>query len=186
MKRLDQCLSLFAIVLSLAVPTSSVAKSHASHKHGAKQPDAASVGKYPTVSIHSGKPSADKAAGVKYLDAAQREERRVTIRDGLVYDYTGALLRETKSKRHNLNNYVMDAEGNFYLFDEFTTPDIRHSSIFAGGPVAGAGNIQIADGKVVYIDSDSGHYPSTRVFANVLAELRARGVDVAAITQKKP
>ena len=101
-----------------------------------------------------------------------------------MYDHAGALVRATKSKHHDLNNYVMDSAGNFYLFDEFTTPSIRHSSILAGGPVAGAGNIRIADGRIVYIDSDSGHYPSTRVFPNVLTELRARGVNVDAVTSK--
>jgi hypothetical protein len=180
MKRFPLFLAALAIV-GLAPQSAVVAKEH---KHRDAQPDAVSVGKYPTVTIRSGKVSADKAAGVKYFDAVQREARRVSIRDGLVYDHDGALVRETKSKRHNLNNYVMDAEGNFYLFDEFTTPNVRHSSIFAGGPVAGAGNIQISDGHIVYIDSDSGHYPSTKVFANVLAELRARGVDVGSAAKK--
>src|SRR4030095_14811079 len=99
-------------------------------------------------------------------------------------DHAGNPLPNTKSKHHNQNNYVMDAAGNFYLFDEFTTPSIRHSSIFAGGPVAGAGNIQIMGGRIVYIDSDSGHYPSTKVFANVLTELRVRGVDTGSIAKK--
>jgi hypothetical protein len=174
-----------ALVVGLSAASPAPAKSHGSHKHEGAHAETAVVGKYPTVTIRSGKVGEDRAAGVIYFDAAQREARRVTIRDGLVYDHTGTLLRETRSKHHNQNNYVMDASGNFYLFDEFTTPKIRHSSILAGGPVAGAGNIQISDGHVVYIDSDSGHYPSTHVFANVLAELAARGVDVGTITKAK-
>ena len=35
--------------------------------------------------------------------------------------------------------------------------------------------------NVVYIDSDSGHYPSTKVFDNVLKELAACGVDVKSL-----
>ena len=184
MKRFPQLLVVLAVVVSIAAQSAAMARSHGGHKHRGTQPDAVAVGKYPTVTIRSGKVGADKAAGVTYFDAVQREARRIDIRDGLVYDHAGALLHETKSKRHDLNNYVMDAAGTFYLFDEFTTPNIRHSSIFAGGPVAGAGNIQISDGRIVYIDSDSGHYPSTKVFANVLTELRARGVDTGPIAKK--
>jgi hypothetical protein len=186
MKHRLRWLPVLALTLGLAASSVAAAKSHSSKKHDAKAPDAAQVGKYATVAIGSGKVGADRSAGVIYFDATQREAHRVTIKDGVVYDHTGAVVRATKSKRHDLNNYVMDAAGTFYLFDEFTTPTIRHSSILAGQPVAGAGNIQIADGRIVYIDSDSGHYPSTRVFANVLTELNACGVDVSTITKKRP
>ena len=135
--------------------------------------------KYPTVAMRKSKLREDRAQGVIYLDARQREERRVLIQNGLVYDHTGRPLLNTRSKHHNQNNYVMDAAGNFYLFDEFTNPEIRHSSIFAGAPVAGAGNIKIEDGRIVYIDSDSGHYSSEEVYENVLKELASRGVNFA-------
>src|SRR5262249_42078530 len=115
---------------------------------------------------------------VIYLDAQQREERRLVIQNGLVYDHTGKPVLNTRSKHRNHNNYVMDAAGNFYLFDEFTHPEIRHSSIFAGGPVAGAGDIQIVDGQITYIDADSGHYPSTGIHENVLKELAAHGATI--------
>jgi hypothetical protein len=75
----------------------------------------------------------------------------------------------------------MDAAGNLYLFDEFTNPKIRHSSIFAGGPVAGGGNLVLKEGRIVYIDSSSGHYPTKKLFDNVLKELAACGVETAGI-----
>ncbi|MBI3424610.1 MAG: hypothetical protein HY011_16875 [Acidobacteria bacterium] len=131
--------------------------------------------KYPTVEMHRSKLHQDKSQGVIYLDARQREERRVVMREGLVYDHSGNTLITTRSKHKNQNNYVMDAAGNFYLFDEFTHPEIRHSSIFAGGPVAGAGNITIQEGRITYIDADSGHYPSAGVFENVKKEIAAHG-----------
>lgn len=134
--------------------------------------------KYPTIAMHKGKLNQDKAAGVVYFDAQQREMRRVVVKNGLLYDHTGQTLLTTRSKHRNQNNYVMDASGNFYLFDEFTHPEIRHSSIFAGGPVAGAGNIAIENGQVTYLDSDSGHYPSTQVFESVQREFAAQGVEV--------
>jgi hypothetical protein len=137
------------------------------------------VDKYPTVEMHKSKRGDDESAGVVYLNAEQREQRRIVVRDGLVYDHTGRPISETTGKHGGKNNYVMDAAGNFYLFDEFTTKTIRHSSIFAGGPVAGAGNIQIRGGHIVYIDTDSGHYPSKKVFENELKELASCGVYTA-------
>ncbi len=141
-------------------------------------------GKYPTVEMHRSKLHQDKSQGVIYLDARQREERRVVIREGLVYDHAGNTLLTTRSKHKNQNNYVMDAAGNFYLFDEFTHPETRHSSIFAGGPVAGAGNITIQAGRITDIDSDSGHYPSSGVFENVQKELAARSAGAGDHRQK--
>lgn len=166
----------FAACLALGWPRLTAATwpaRQAVQQAGPKQGD-----KYPTVAMHKSKLHQDKSQGVIYLEARQREERRIVIRGGLLYDHTGKQLLTTRSKHRNQNNYVMDAAGNFYLFDEFTHPEIRHSSIFAGGPVAGAGNIAIEEGQLTYLDSDSGHYPSTEVFENVQKEFAAQGVEI--------
>lgn len=170
---------IFGLVLVVGLTQPILAQRLAPAELAGKQGD-----RYPTVKIHGSKIGEDKARGVIYLDASQREQRRLLIRNGLVYDSTGKPLRDTRSKHKNQNNYVMDAAGNFYLFDEFTTPNIRHSSVFAGGPVAGAGNIRIKDGRIVYIDSDSGHYPTQPLFGNVLKELASCGVDTSALAGK--
>src|SRR5689334_9092827 len=99
---------------------------------------------YPTVAMHKSKLGWDKSHHVEYFGAAQREARRVIFREGRVYKADGSLYPDTRSTHKNQGNYVMDPSGTFYLFDEWTTPTVRHSSIFAGGPVAGAGNIQIS------------------------------------------
>jgi len=143
---------------------------------------AQSRARYPSVDIHKRKLGWDKSHHVEYFDPRQREARRVVIHDGKVYKPDGTIYPDTKSSHKNQGNYVMDPAGNFYLFDEWTTPTVRHSSIFAGGPVAGAGNIQIAGGRIVYIDGESGHYPTGREhFANVMKELAADGVDVKTV-----
>ena len=177
MKQLNHWMSILVLAVSLtlsSLPTQAktpLAQSPAPKELGSQQGD-----KYPTVAMHKSKLRADKAEGVIYLDTKQREERRLVIQNGLVYDHVGRPILNTKSKHKNQNNYVMDAAGNFYLFDEFTHPEIRHSSIFAGGPVAGAGNITIQEGRITYIDADSGHYPSAGVFENVQKELAARSM----------
>jgi len=177
MKQLSRWISIlvFVVGLTLSLPTQArtpLVQAPALTESGKQQGD-----KYPTVPMHRGKLGQDKSGGVIYLDARQREERRVVIENGLLCDHTGKPLT-TRSKHRNQNNYVMDAAGNFYLFDEFTHPEIRHSSIFAGGPVAGAGNIEITEGQLVYIDSDSGHYPAEGLFQNVHKELAAHGVTI--------
>lgn len=133
---------------------------------------------YPTVAMRGGKLEKDKKKGVVYLTEEDRAKTVLYIVNGMAFDYIGTAIPQTVSKNANHNNYVMDAAGNFYLFDEFTHPEIRHGSIFAGGPVAGAGEIIIKGGRVTYIDSNSGHYPSTKVYENVKKQLELDGVDV--------
>ena len=183
--RLEQCFCQFAIValVAFASPATAVARISFPPPAVLAQPEA-QHDKYPTVLMEPAALAEDQQRGVIYLDASGREERRVTIRDGVVYDHHGAVLPDSKNDHNDEINYVMDAAGNFYMFDEYTTPAIRHSSIFAGGPVAGAGNLRIVNGRIVYIDYHSGHYPAGRVFANVLAELAAHGVYVAALTRQ--
>ncbi len=175
MKQLRHWMFVPVLVISLAVSLPMLAKTPLVQSAALKSVGAQQGDKYPTVAMHKSKLGQDKSEGVIYLNAQQREERRLVIQNGLVYDHTGKPVLNTRSKHRNQNNYVMDAAGNFYLFDEFTHPEIRHSSIFAGGPVAGAGNIQIVDGRIAYIDADSGHYPTTGVHENVLKELAAHG-----------
>jgi hypothetical protein len=162
----------FAVALAVLAPSPAAPAACATAASSSPAPPV-----YPTISMYHRFVDQDDADGVIYFNACQRESVRVTIKDGHVYNHTGAMIHRTRSRHHNQVNYVMDSAGNFYLVNEFKQPTIRHSSVFAGGPVAGAGNIRIARGTVVFVDDDSGHYPAQKVFANVLIELGARGVD---------
>src|SRR5581483_11107606 len=152
MKQLRHLLLIPVLIVGLTLSLPMLAKTSLAQAPALKSIGPQQGDKYPTVPMHRSKLGQDKSERVIYLNAQQREERRLVIQNGLVYDHTGKPITETRSKHRNQNNYVMDAAGNFYLFDEFTHPEIRHSSIFAGGPVAGAGNIQIEGGRIVYID----------------------------------
>jgi len=166
------------VILALLTFTSSAFGRLTTQAPAPKQAAAREAAKYPTVGMRGGKLQQDKSSGILYFDAKQREERRLVFQNGLVYDHTGKIPVTTRSKHRNQNNYVMDAAGAFYLFDEFTHREIRHSSIFAGGPVAGAGNIAIEEGHLIYIDADSGHYDSGSLQGNVLKELASQGITV--------
>lgn len=73
--------------------------------------------------------------------------------------------------------YVMDGNGNIY-----TAPDreVRHhSSFIAGQPAAAAGMWRVEKGKLLYIDSESGHYrPPGDYCEQILEELKKRGVNL--------
>lgn len=147
---------------------------------------------YPVVELKEGKREKDldkaKAGAYRDLTDEEREAKRLVIKNGIVFDRTGSIVEETKNDavgHKDKINYVMDPHGNFYLFDEYKFPEIRHSSIFAGKPVAGAGEISIKGGHIVYIDSDSGHYSSSRLMPYVQQELQNDGVDLRSVDVEK-
>lgn len=134
---------------------------------------------------------------ILYLESSQdREPFRVEIKDGIVFtsgrNKTSARI-EAKSKdatdtedaiyemTDSKINYVMDSAGNFYFFENErkANANIRHSSMFAGKPVAGAGEMILdkKTGKILSVNSHSGHYaPKEQFFANVMKELKSLGV----------
>lgn len=106
----------------------------------------------------------------------------------------------TDTGKHNVRNkgnvdktigYVMDPEtADIVAFDsgkESIDRDrndpaskskyVHHSSPFAGGDVAGAGEIKTKGGKVTYVDNESGHYlPKLSHLQNVVIQLLRSGV----------
>src|SRR5262245_9520287 len=123
MKQLRQGISILVFIIGLTLSLPVLAKAPLAQSPAVKESGKQQGDKDPTVGMHKSKLRQDKSEGVIYLDDKQREERRVLIQNGLVYDHTGRPISETSSKHHNQNNYVMDSAGNFYLFDEFTHPE---------------------------------------------------------------
>lgn len=124
---------------------------------------------------------------ITYLNTPeQREEYRTVIVDGVLYDTKGNVKKFPADVKLC---YVMDSAGNFYVFDNETShPEVRHSSMLAGGPVAGAGELKVDEnGKIKKMDADSGHYsPTNKYFENVLTELTKSGTKVKDIKVKFP
>jgi hypothetical protein len=138
---------------------------------------------YETKAMNGSKTGEDKTIVdhgvlIHYMSASERESSRVVIVNGALYASKGG--PAPYGRVGEKLNYAMDAAGNFYVFDQTGHPDLRHSSFFAGAPIACAGNLDVKDGKIAHIDSNSGHYsPTAKMFQNVLAELKKDGVDVA-------
>jgi hypothetical protein len=124
--------------------------------------------------------------GVKYLTPDEAEEFRVFVRDGLIYSAKDGTLFDT-SAAQSLHSgggraiFVMDNQGNLYAAPH-KLAEFHHSSFLSGGPVAGAGEIVVRDGKVILISDKSGHYqPPPQYRQQVLDQLGSQGVDVSTI-----
>jgi hypothetical protein len=60
---------------------------------------------------------------------------------------------------------------------------LNHSSLVAGGDVAGAGEMMIDDGEVRLVNDRSGHYkPDNEMLMNTVAELGEQGADLDKLT----
>jgi hypothetical protein len=119
---------------------------------------------------------------VEYLTEEGRAEKLLTVKNGKLYDANGELFNtrgsETWFSGRGRAIYVMDENGNLYagnqVFQKF-----HHSSFLAGKPVAGAGEIEVFNGEIQFINRQSGHYhPTPVMLRQTVNELRAKGLEV--------
>jgi len=138
-------------------------------------------------SFPNGEPSA-----VRYLDDAGREQHRLFV------DADGNLRRASDNSLFDTSTantvwggddggraiFVMDRDGNLYASNYQARGDFHHSSMLAGGEVAGAGEIRVDNGKIVDMTDKSGHYqPPADLNDNALDELRRQGLDIEGMKQ---
>ena len=72
--------------------------------------------------------------------------------------------------------YVMSGTGNLHV-SSHSVGDRHHSSLLAGGMVAGAGELLVTDGTLKWISNKSGHYfPESQHLLQTLHSLRKKGV----------
>jgi len=119
---------------------------------------------------------------VEYLDRRQREEFRVTIRNGKLHDAKGRLFDSRKAASVFKTGsgsaiFVMDHRGRLYLSNRQTAGKFHHSSFLAGAPVAAAGEIVVHRGVVMSISRKSNHYkPTEKQSATFADHLVSQGV----------
>lgn len=121
---------------------------------------------------------------VQYLSVAERKPFKVDIVDGKLMQ-GGKLLPHLKQGADPNTEveylYTMDPQGTLYVIPStpMLTCKFHHSSFVAGGPVAGAGDIKIRQGKATFIDNCSGHYhPTDEIMDQVLSVLKQQNVKV--------
>lgn len=132
----------------------------------------------------------------KHFNDAERDASALDIKDGKIHDKSGGVIEGAKNKKGKVKDalkqgYVVDPKtGATHLFQEGKAGqemvfrdggDIQsqqkfHSSVLAGGNVAGAGEIKIKKGKVQSIDNKSGHYkPETQFLLQTVEHLLKQG-----------
>jgi hypothetical protein len=110
---------------------------------------------------------------VPYKSERERAEYEVTV-------LSSGQLRWQFSTFDNADRqflYVMDGDGNIYTADD---DEVKHHSAFlAGQPVAAAGMWGVKNGRLTWINSESGHYqPPGDYCEQILQELKKRGAKV--------
>jgi hypothetical protein len=124
---------------------------------------------------------------VEYLTPAQRDSARVYVgSDGLL---KSALAKDKLPNGKYI--FVVDSEGRLIAANDDPPPGathnppgfLHHSSLSNGDPVRMAGQFEIAAGKIVKINNQSGHFrPDADAFKEFLASLSKRGVDLRGAT----
>ncbi|MEW5856886.1 MAG: hypothetical protein AB1861_05835 [Cyanobacteriota bacterium] len=107
------------------------------------------------------------------------------MQDGEKLDTTKSKrLYKTEGSKDGRFIYTMDSEGEFTAGDEKAErleqdKNFHHSSLRQGDEVAGAGELQVRDGKVEVISDRSGHYqPPTALTHQVAKSLESKGVEM--------
>src|SRR5262245_46703098 len=108
-------------------------------------------------------------------EPAQREKYRLRFgSDGFIYDALGNKFDTTNAVRISehgekqflkLAMFVMDARGDFYASNFQEVRVFHHSSLVGGGEVAAAGEIEVINGRLEFINDRSGHYRCTPKFS---------------------
>lgn len=128
---------------------------------------------------------------VEYLDAEERERFRIFVHRGLLYSVTGRPFDTSHAASYwgsaeRRGIFVMDEYGNLYASSKHEVGRFHHSSFLAGGPVAGAGELAVTIGRLLFLSDRSGHYmPDREHLEQVIARLRKGGVDLGGVDVRR-
>ena len=123
-------------------------------------------------------------SGVKYLTDEERGAYQLSVKDGKLYDADGNLFDTSGAMTVHSGQgraiFVMDENGNLYASNYQEVGAFHHSSLLAGDPVAGAGELQVSNGDIQVISDKSGHYmPGRRYTMQTVDYLRGLGLNIA-------
>ncbi|SDC78932.1 hypothetical protein SAMN05192589_103228 [Paracidovorax valerianellae] len=131
------------------------------------------------------------ATSVTYLNAEQRQQYKLTVKDGKIFDAEGKPFDTRNGKTACFGGgagkaiFVMDHDGNLYASNYHAPGKFHHSSFLAGQPVAGAGEITVHNGEIQSLTRNSGHYrPSAAQLEQVAHSLSSQGLSNFVLDQK--
>jgi hypothetical protein len=123
-------------------------------------------------------------SGVKYLTDEERGAYQLFVKDGKLYDANGNLFDTSGAMTVHSGQgraiFVMAENGDLYASNYQEIGAFHHSSLLAGDPVAGAGELQVSNGEIQIISDKSGHYMPTRDYTmQTVNYLRSLGLNIA-------
>ncbi|MEQ9309851.1 MAG: hypothetical protein RLN90_10380 [Balneolaceae bacterium] len=126
---------------------------------------------------------------VKYLKPEELKQYRLHVQSGKLIKadmsvFDSSVAKEDDPVKRGKAIYVMDKEGRIYASNYPVIGEFHHSSFLAGEPVAAAGEIEVKNGKILYINNESGHYkPEKYLIDQFVDELQRQGYPEAELSQ---
>ena len=115
-----------------------------------------------------------------YLNAAQRLDYLLTMKNGMLYKYPSNAPFHTHEGRATMAPFAMDNNERMYSgMLQGVGVNWNHSSLLSGHPVVCAGEMEVSQGRLVKIDNNSGHYkPGTDQLVDCVIALQAGGLNL--------
>jgi hypothetical protein len=120
-------------------------------------------------------------------DAASKDLTKLRFRNRLLYTDDACTVPFDTSNLSTFFSklgfaiYVMSEQGNIHAANHAIGKK-HHSSLLAAANAAGAGEMKVEKGRLVWISNKSGHYtPSTAHFIQTLHQLQKMNIDLSAV-----
>ena len=143
----------------------------------------------------------EETKGIYYFNKSEQKSAQILIKDGLFYRISSPekvvnpdipvplLLPSIESpplpkdaKKSGYAIFVMDRNQHLYISFLAQQGKVHHSSLLAGDSVLCAGEMQIFQGTLKYLNNRSGHYqPPPKTLRYLIEILKSRGVKFEAV-----
>ncbi|MEW5755123.1 MAG: RHS repeat-associated core domain-containing protein [Pseudomonadota bacterium] len=121
---------------------------------------------------------------VKYLSETEKLQYELEVHDGLLVNKSTGIPFDSFESDTFWGGaiFIMDAQGRIFASNYQKPEFFHHSSLSSGNPVASAGTLQVAHGRLLEVSNQSGHYAPSQTLNNQLfAELENRGMAMDAL-----
>lgn len=114
-----------------------------------------------------------------HLTDSEREQYELVVQDGLIVNKSSGKPFDTADANTHWGEaiFVMDPEGRIFASNYQDPGTFHHSSLSGGKDVASAGTIDVADGVLLRVGNQSGHYiPKQSLNSQFFDELESKGI----------